>query len=131
MLKLIKHLLTGKAIYLALFCSILILVFSLIPMHSKLLGAAENEDKILHTFSYFVLSLSWLFYFKSINKLNIKFLLAVCIFFFGVIIEILQATLTTYRTASFYDVVANTIGNFIALIIFETFYKLIFLKKLK
>lgn len=131
MLKLIKHLLTAKSIYIALFCSILILIFSLIPTQSKLLGAVENSDKILHIFSYTLLSLTWLFYFKSINKLNIKFLLAIGIFFYGIIIEVLQSTLTTYRTGSLYDVVANIIGIFIALIIFENLYKLIFLKKIK
>lgn len=131
MLKLIKHLLTDKSIYIALTCSILILVFSMIPMHSKLLGEVENSDKILHTFSYTLLSLTWLFYFKSINKLKIKFLLAVGIFFYGIVIEVLQSTLTTYRTGSFYDVVANIIGIFIALIIFENLYKLIFFKIIK
>ncbi len=112
-------------------CSILILVFSLIPMHSKLLGEVENSDKILHTFSYTLLSLTWLFYFKSINKSNIKFLLAVSIIFYGIIIEVLQSTLTTNRTGSFYDVVANIIGIFMAIIIFENLYKLIFFKKIK
>lgn len=128
MLKLIKHLLTDKSIYFALACSILILVSSLIPMQSKLLGEVENSDKILHTFSYALLSLTWLFYLKSINKFKFKFLLVIGLFIYGIIIEVLQSTLTTYRTGSLYDIVANTIGIFLALLIFERLNYLIFSK---
>jgi len=126
--KLIKHLLTDNAIYLALACSFLILIFSLIPVQSNLLGTVNNSDKILHTFSYTLLSLSWLFYFKPIKNLKVKFFLALNLFFFGIIIEVLQSALTTYRTGSLYDVVANTIGIFIALFSFEKLFKLIFSK---
>ncbi|PIR12263.1 MAG: hypothetical protein CO023_03730 [Flavobacteriales bacterium CG_4_9_14_0_2_um_filter_35_242] len=93
-----------------------------------MLGTVNNSDKILHTFSYTLLSLSWLFYFKPIKNLKVKFFLALNLFFFGIIIEVLQSTLTTYRTGSLYDVVANTIGIFIALFSFEKLFKLIFSK---
>ncbi|MCF6213049.1 MAG: VanZ family protein [Flavobacteriaceae bacterium] len=112
----------------ALACSVFILIFSLVPIKNAVLGSIENSDKILHTFSYAILSLSWLFYFNPQKKLRIKLLVAFSLFCYGIIIEVLQSTLTTYRTGSFNDVIANTIGIFIALITFKTLYKIIFSK---
>lgn len=128
MQKLIKHLLSDKSLYIALACSVFILVFSLIPVLSKLLGEVKNSDKIIHTFSYTILNLSWLFYYRPLSKLKVKLVIAFALFCYGIIIEVLQTTLTTYRTGSFYDVVANTIGIFVALIVFDTLYKIIFQK---
>ena len=90
----------------------------------------ENSDKILHSFSYTILSLSWFFYFKPIKKIKEKLVIAFVVFCYGIIIEVLQSMLTTYRTGSLYDIIANNIGILIALITFETFYKY-FLKIIK
>ncbi len=124
MQKLIKLLLKDKILYIALILSIFILVFSLIPIKNDLLGDVDNSDKILHTFAYTILSLSWLFYFKPLKNIKAKTLIVFGLFFYGIIIEILQSIFTTYRTGSLYDVFANSIGIFIALITFEWIYKL-------
>lgn len=113
-----------KILYIALILSIFILVFSLIPIKNDLLGDVDNSDKILHTFAYTILSLSWLFYFKPLKNIKAKTLIVFGLFFYGIIIEILQSIFTTYRTGSLYDVFANSIGIFIALITFEWIYKL-------
>jgi VanZ family protein len=116
--------LKDKILYIALILSVFILVFSLIPIKNNLLGDVDNSDKILHTFSYTILSLSWLFYFKPLKNIKAKTLIVLGLFFYGIIIEILQSSLTTYRTGSFYDVLANSIGILIALISFEKVYKI-------
>ena len=71
-----------------------------------------------------MLALTWLLSFpESRNKKNLKYAIAFGCVFYGIIIEVLQTTLTTYRTASFLDVVANTVGVFLALLIFKSIYK--------
>ncbi len=124
MQKLIKSLLKDNILYVALFFSIFILVFSLIPVKNDLLGSVENSDKILHTSAYTILSISWFFYFKPFNNIQKKGFIVLGLFLYGIIIEILQSALTTYRTGSFYDVLANSIGILIALISFEKVYRI-------
>jgi len=131
MQRLIRNLLTDKAIFSALAFSILILVLSLIPQQSKLLAEVKNSDKIIHIFFYTLLCLSWLFYFKPYKKLKSKFIVGFGVFVYGIIIEILQSTITTYRTGSIYDVFANGIGILIALIFFEQVYRLVLPNKNK
>ncbi len=114
--------LKDNILYIAVAFSIFIFVLSLIPLKSNLLGSVENSDKILHTTAYTILSLSWFFYFKPFNSTQKKGLIVLGLFIYGIIIEILQSTLTTYRTGSFYDVLANSIGILIALISFERIY---------
>jgi len=129
MQQLIKRLLKDNILYVALVFSVLILILSLIPLKRDLLNGVENSDKILHTFSYTVLSLSWFFYFKPLNNKQKKGLIALGLLIYGIIIEIMQSTITTYRTGSFYDLIANGIGILIALVSFEILYNFIFQKK--
>jgi VanZ family protein len=42
---------------------------------------------------------------------------------YGIIIEVLQGTLTIYRSASLLDVLANTVGIILAMVLFKQFYK--------
>ena len=53
---------------------------------------------------------------------NVKYIILGC-FIFGIIIEILQGVITSYRTASYLDIVANTIGVLLAVVIFHVFEK--------
>jgi len=129
MQKLIKSLLKDNILYIALFFSVFILVFSLIPIKNELLGRVENSDKILHTSAYTILSISWFFYFKPFNNIQKKGFIVLGLFLYGIIIEILQSALTTYRTGSFYDVLANSVGILIALISFEKVYNFLLPKR--
>ena len=54
--------------------------------------------------------------------MNVKYIILGCIIF-GIIIEILQGVITSYRTASYLDIVANTIGVLLAVVIFHVFEK--------
>jgi len=71
-----------------------------------------------------LLTLSWLYAFFKKEKLqeNVKYLILGC-FIFGIIIEILQGVITSYRTASYLDIIANTLGVLLATVIFHVFEK--------
>ena len=70
-------------------------------------------DKIFHVLSYIVLSFLWYNALYNKFKLGKSKSLIYCIIIsivFGIIIEVLQGALTTYRSADINDVSANGIG---------------------
>lgn len=84
----------------------------------------SHSDKIFHAIAYFLLGLTWLLSFpKSLQKKKVKYAVVISCVFYGIVIEVLQATLTTYRTASLLDIVANTVGVLVAMTLFNWVYK--------
>ncbi len=74
-----------------------------------------HSDKIGHFIFYFGCTTVWfLLFFKGVRLSNraLKILTAVAIgsFLYGVLIEILQATITTTRSGDWRDALANTTG---------------------
>ncbi|WP_298782283.1 VanZ family protein [uncultured Polaribacter sp.] len=121
MLKHIKNLLKANFILIAIGITISIIYLSLIKAPNLNIDLKFNNiDKIYHAIAYFSLAFSWLFTFRNKKKKNI--IILGCIFF-GIIIEILQNTLTNYRTAEYLDIVANLTGIFTALILFNLLFK--------
>ena len=124
MLKHIKVLLEDNAILIAVFFTISITIGSLVKSDVIAIEIVSISDKTIHFIAYFFLMLSWLYVFfkkKSFSK-NVKFIFIGCIVF-GIIIEILQGVTTTYRTLSFLDVAANTLGVLFASTVFHFFEK--------
>ena len=124
MLKHIKVLLEDNAILIAVFFTISITIGSLVKSDVIAVEIVSISDKTIHFIAYFFLMLSWLYVFfkkKSFSK-NVKFIFIGCIVF-GIIIEILQGVTTTYRTLSFLDVAANTLGVLFASSVFHFFEK--------
>jgi VanZ family protein len=124
MLKHIKVLLEDNAILIAIFFTISITIGSLVKSDVIAIEIVSISDKTIHFIAYFFLMLSWLYVFfkkKSFSK-NVKFIFIGCIVF-GIIIEILQGVTTTYRTLSFLDVAANTLGVLFASTVFHFFEK--------
>ena len=124
MLKHIKVLLEDNAILIAIFFTISITIGSLVKSDVIAVEIVSISDKTIHFIAYFFLMLSWLYVFlkkKSFSK-NVKFIFIGCIVF-GIIIEILQGVTTTYRTLSFLDVAANTLGVLFASTVFHFFEK--------
>nr|WP_262910958.1 VanZ family protein [Flaviramulus multivorans] len=74
-------------------------------------------DKIFHFLAYFVLTFLWFNTFintyKFKNRRAIIFSIVISVVF-GIIIEVLQETITVSRALDIYDVLANTIGVLIA-----------------
>ncbi|MDC3195656.1 VanZ family protein [Flavobacteriaceae bacterium] len=124
MLKHIKALLEDNAIFIAVFFTISITIGSLVKSDLIATEIVSISDKTIHFIAYFFLMLSWLYVFfkkKSFSK-NVKYIFIGCIVF-GIIIEILQGVTTTYRTLSFLDVAANTLGVLFASTVFHFFKK--------
>ncbi|MFY0602560.1 MAG: VanZ family protein [Flavobacteriaceae bacterium] len=119
MLRHTKTLLRRSSLYISLTITILITFLSLIKIQAKPLIQISNEDKIHHALAYLVLTLSWLIT-KSIKfKKTTDFVIILSCFVFGIIIEALQAIITTYRSASYLDILANLIGIIFGFIIFK------------
>jgi VanZ family protein len=89
-----------------------------IPIH------LSHSDKIYHAIAYFLLGLTWLLSFpKSLLNRNLKYAIVISCIIYGIVVEVLQGTLTTYRTASLLDIIANTVGVIIAMLVFKLVYK--------
>lgn len=105
-----KILSKDRTLFFAIFCTIAILVLSLvnqIPQPENL----ELNDKVGHSIAYLFLSFFWLIYGKHKNLSGIKlFYIVLACFIYGIIIELMQHALTSTRTASVLDVIANTFG---------------------
>jgi VanZ family protein len=75
-------------------------------------------DKIVHTGMYMgFMSVIIFENRKSINSNLQLLLLALIPFGYGILMELFQLTLTTSRSASFYDVIANATGILISLLL--------------
>jgi VanZ family protein len=75
-------------------------------------------DKIVHFGMYFALmTVIIIVNRKSLKSHRYFFLIALIPFFYGILMEILQATLTTTRSGSFYDVVFNSAGILVSLLL--------------
>jgi len=116
----IRKLLERSALPIAIFLTIFITAISLISLKGVHLIKVSNSDKFGHFIAYFLLSLSWLYALKGIiQKKNKKYILIFILISYGIIIEVLQGVLTTYRQADFYDIIANSAGVLFAAILFR------------
>lgn len=82
----------------------------------------------MHAFAYFVLGMVWITYFlfkksQDFNFNRVVFYISLAVIAFGMLIEVLQGTLTEYRTPDWADILANSIGVLIALGFWFTFQK--------
>ncbi len=120
MLQHIKKLLEHNALAIAIIAAIVIALLSLGSVPKIDLGLnIKSGDKFLHAFAYFVLSIIWYFALeKKLKKQGTKIFVILSLIFYGIILEALQGGLTNYRTADFFDVIANTIGVVLATILY-------------
>ena len=120
MLKRIKTLFKDNLIFFAIAITLVILYLSLMKMPNTGIEI-KHIDKGYHSIAYFVLTLSWLLsFYKKPNK---KYLIVILCMILGIIIEVLQDTITVYRTADYFDVLANSVGVLFALVIFNIFLR--------
>ncbi|WP_243735801.1 VanZ family protein [Christiangramia sabulilitoris] len=98
--------------------------FSLIVMDFKVSVAGfDPTDKMLHAGAYLFLAGLWKLYFlfkhSDFQRYTANLLwVAFASFLFGMLIEVLQGTLTSYRTPDWWDVVANSTGVVLAVLFF-------------
>lgn len=123
MLKTIKNLLERSAYLISFSITCLVIYLSLSSL-SELNVKITVSDKFLHSLAYLILSLSWLFAIKkSHSNFKTKIQIGFVVFLFGIIIEVLQSSLTIYRTGDYIDIIANTLGIALAIIIFNTLFR--------
>lgn len=120
----IKVLFKGrKVLFIAVSITLIIAFLSLIKLNGTSVKI-NHIDKLEHAIAYAFLALGWLLYFKeSFSNKKLKYIIALGCVFYGIVIEVLQTTLTTYRTASLLDILANMFGVFVALLVFSSIYK--------
>ena len=124
MLRRIKNLLEHNALWIAIAITVAIAVLSLSVTPKLNLGLnIKSSDKYLHALAYFTLSLSWLFVFRNQIGYRIKFVLFTVLAIYGIILEILQQTLTDNRTADLFDELANVTGILLGLLVFDKFLR--------
>ena len=119
----IKNLFERNALYIAVFLTVIIGILSFIPMPTEKMSLSF-PDKLSHFSAYFFLTTAWLYSIKDYQDFQkkIKFVFLGC-FIYGIIIEVLQDAITSHRTGSFLDILANAVGMILAMIVF------IYLKK--
>ena len=121
MQRLIKILLKVNFKLIAICTTIAILYLSLAKVGHINIGDVTYSDKILHATAYFFLTFTWLLAFHK--KASKKYIILSCCILFGIIIEVLQSVLTSYRTADYFDILANATGAFLALVIFNIIFR--------
>ena len=104
----------------------IIVFLSTIPLQlPPMEGLGISEDKLYHSFAYFVFStcVNLSFWMDWRNKVTKTFLFW-GIFSFGMILEIIQGCLS-YRTFDFLDLIANSLGIIAFLITGKTIKKIV------
>ena len=104
--------------------ALVILVLCLMPTENlsgeSWLGRINNIDKVVHGWLFFILFLSLFVarqkFSSRISAGTLVMILSICIGY-GLLIEILQYSLTSYRSAEFLDVAADGIGATFAAIL--------------
>ena len=125
----IKNLFERNALYIAVFFTVVIGILSFISMPTENMSLSFS-DKFSHFIAYFFLTTAWLYSIKGYQDFQkkIKYVFLGC-FIYGIIIEVLQDAITSHRTGSFLDILANVVGMVLAMIIFHLFEKKISLKR--
>jgi len=83
-----------------------------------------HSDKIGHFIIYTGFTIIWIFFFLKVKKKSIlKSIYTAFIWsvFFGVFMECCQWMFTSYRQFDYYDMLANTTGSLLGLLIFGIF----------
>lgn len=122
MLKLIKRLSKHSALAIAIIITGIIAFLSL----KKLKGGTiqvVHLDKVSHTIAYCFLALSWFLFLLKAKLTSKKKLITILCISYGIVIEVLQGTVTTYRTFDLLDVLANTVGIFLGMLIFNQLFE--------
>lgn len=121
MLRLIKNLFKDKKnrIIIAIFITVSIAILSLIKLGKQPISIS-NIDKIEHAIAYLFLTFFWLL--ALVKTKYQTYIVSICCFFYGIIIEVLQTTITTYRTGDYYDIIANSVGVLLAFTLFSIFF---------
>ncbi|MBJ6368015.1 VanZ family protein [Snuella sedimenti] len=118
----IKHLWVLKkyALAIVILYSVALTVVSLVKLNKLPDVGVSFGDKIFHFLTYCVLTFLWvnaLFYFFKFTRAKAIIVAAIISIGFGILIEVLQGTVTASRASDLYDVAANTFGVLLAVLV--------------
>lgn len=116
----IRHLFKDNFFIIAICITITIAYLSLMKI-PEVKVSFGNSDKVYHLLAYFTLTICWLLSFYK--KPALKYFIVLSCIIYGIIIEILQHTLTIYRTGDYKDALANTLGIVLGFILFNQIFK--------
>ena len=118
MLKVMRPLLEHKLFILIPLGYTLLLTIGSLIKPVEIDDVPDHFDKLVHAGSYFVLATLWFVwkYFRT-TKTHSFFYICLALIAYGIFIEYLQGTWTTYRSSDIYDGLANGIGVILAWII--------------
>ncbi len=117
-----KRILTAsRVLALTLIYTSALLLVSLIRISPDTLSIElDNADKVFHFFAHFGLTILWqITYILSNKNTNCKPKIWICLIIaiFGIVIEFLQGTLTSYRSFDWFDVLVNVSGVLLAYVV--------------
>lgn len=91
-------------------------------------NVVEGTDKYVHSTFYFVLAILWYQYLRrkqtETSKPKLRGYVLLGAFLFGVLIEICQGAFTKDRSADMMDVIANTSGALLAILLLWSIQRL-------
>lgn len=99
-----------RAFFIACLYTITLSILSLIKLNELEGIGPSYKDKIFHFLAYGLFTLLW---YNALRQLKIKYALiiaATAAIICGIILEILQGRLTTFRDSNLMDALANTMG---------------------
>jgi len=134
-----KRLLQAKPLFVTGVLYTILLTWGSLTSISTTESPFQLSDKVLHIVAYFGLTLIWFFwkYITNRDKHNTRsrskmvWIIALFACVYGIIIEILQGQFTDDRIADIGDVIANTLGIVLAVILISMLNKKRILLKLK
>ena len=114
--------------------TLILTILSLISLESAPKFGFSFADKIAHGLVYFIFAIVWFFSFSKgvTNEFFRKNALIASTIFaivYGICVEIMQETLVTNRQGDWKDVLANTVGTILAILLIK--YIVLSRRKLK
>jgi VanZ family protein len=105
--------------------AVIIIILSVMPtneLNSHMLSIVPYEDKIMHfifygIFSFLLIRALIIYYKKSRPAWLLALVTFIIIFFFGMILEIIQAKFTSYRQGDIIDMVFDLAGCLFAILL--------------
>ncbi len=114
MLKRIANLLEDNVTFLAIALNVVITYLSLITLKIPKVTFGYF-DKVSHLIAYTALSFCWFLSFKY--KQSKYFIIAILVFIYGIIIEVIQEIVVNNREGDVVDIIANTVGIVIGYVV--------------
>lgn len=131
MLQPIRNLLEHNLIkYIAVTFQLLVTVMMLIPTSGSSYINLPHSDKIFHIAIYGILFVVWAMSCKvDRNRRYLLWTIVVLLTLYGIIIELIQGEWIESRTSDIWDVIANSVGILLGMVIFHKLISRIELKK--